>query len=109
MITKYKAIFSGVIKVEILKETEKQVTINNLNCDRKPIREAKETYWYKYCNTYDEAVQFLVNSAELEVAKYNRYLKQANEKLEKVKSLYKKKGTDNEPRYNNQRKSKQML
>jgi len=92
MITKYKAIFNEVIEVEILKETAKQFTLNKNTYRDQPWREAKESSYYKYCDTYDEAVDFLIKLAQSKVNKCESELKRANIELEKTKSLLNKKG-----------------
>lgn len=81
MITKYKTNYSSnkIERVEIVRETAKQVVL--LRYDGKERREAKESDWGSYFDTWEEAHSYLMG-------KWERKIKHARAHLESIKGTY---------------------
>ena len=67
-------------KVEVERETEVSVWINGR-------RNAKDSSWYKYFNSWNEAHSFLIEKAESDVEAATNRLRRASANLQKIKSL----------------------
>lgn len=83
---KYRARFEEITKHEIVKETAKQVVYKTERGHER--REAKETDWYIWKDSFDEAKQALLDRKQEAVDKHTRFLNQAIEQLEKVRGLH---------------------
>lgn len=85
MIIKYKACLGKIEKVEVKRETEKMVVItSSLGTDRK---ESKDTDWYCYRDTFEEAKGWIIDKELSEVNRLELRLKVANDKLQEAFEL----------------------
>lgn len=78
---KYKALLGRIEKVEIKRETEQQVVLKNGR------KEGKKTNWCNYCDTWNEAYNFLVINAEKDIEGATLSLDRAKAKLVEIKKL----------------------
>lgn len=84
---KYKAVFKEVQRVEIAKETAKQVVLMRNGYDGKPLREAKVTSWYSYHETFEDAKTAIVDGAVSDIRKLKEALARAEKHLMDANSL----------------------
>lgn len=73
--------------VEVIRETEKMVVIAGHGWNNKECKEAKRSNYQNFFDTWDEAHQFLVISAENLVAAAEKRLSDCKTNLDKVKGL----------------------
>lgn len=81
---------SSIREAEILRQTDKFVVVLEHRYDSKTreSKVAKETVYEKWCDSYEEAVQFLLDDVDMKITKVNQklsYLENIREKIMKLK------------------------
>ena len=79
---KYKTIFARIEEVEVIKETDKSVTLANGS------RANKQNSYEKYFDTHEEAVAHVISIAQQKVDKSKRELAYYEKELSDLKAKY---------------------
>lgn len=78
-----------IIKVKVVKETDKFVTIlrdNKHNDKPYEQREAKFSSWHQFHKTFEDAKNYLIEKSERKIKNIEEDLKREQEFLEKIKN-----------------------
>ncbi|GAB1407704.1 hypothetical protein MASR1M8_16230 [Thermomonas brevis] len=87
MTTMYRASLGRIKAFEVLRTTEKQVVLPNLHRKGGEEREAKETEWYTWHETWEAAHARIVADAQKKVDILRRQLERANGELGNAKGM----------------------
>lgn len=85
MKSKYKAYLGRIEKVEIIKETSKMVLIKSVTYGER--RELKESDWYSYHDTFEDAKNWIINHIQSKIDNYKRQIEIKEKELDKAKRL----------------------
>jgi len=83
---KYRAIWERIEKLEVIKETPKQVVFINVRGGQD--RELKKTSYFSWHDTFEEAKQALIDEKQFKIDTLKRQLENANDKLNIVCGLH---------------------
>lgn len=85
--TSHGSSMAKIEPIEVIRETEKMVVIIGNGWSNKEYKQAKRSDFQNFFDTWDEAHQFLVISAENLVAAAEKRLSYCKTNLDKVKGL----------------------
>ena len=87
MTTMYRVLWAKIEAIEVLRTTEKQVVLPNPHRKGGEKREAKETEWCTWHETWEAAHARIVADAQKKVDSLRRQLERANGELGNAKGM----------------------
>jgi len=83
---KYRAMWERIEKLEVIKETPKQVVF--INEHGLQDRALKKTSYFSWHDTFEEAKQALIDEKQFNIDKLKRQLENVNDRLNIVRGLH---------------------